>query len=183
MTSPKGMKTIKVVTDKKIFVVMSPFIPTVKDLIEGLQSGEIRIESYRIMDGPDNERQWRYPNGEKMGMKGKGWNCIKNVIEVDKASMSHWYREIMSGFNNWRQFAQRNMNNANIGDIMKEKRKYIKKEVKVGDLIQDAFKKSEEVKGGVVTIVTIKEYAMTLTDLTEIGSIFRLIMHLEGGTK
>jgi hypothetical protein len=66
-------KKVVLVSDKKwVGVVCDPDY-TVKDIMDRLNLGQLKMVGFRNMADADNERYWRHPNGEKMGTKAHGW--------------------------------------------------------------------------------------------------------------
>jgi len=67
-------KRVMLISEKKHVAVICDPVLTVKDIMDRLNLGELKLVAYRDMGGPDNMRQWRLPNGDKMGHAGHGWN-------------------------------------------------------------------------------------------------------------
>ena len=81
-------KRVMLVSEKKHVAVICDPILTVKDIMDRLNLGEVKVVAYRDMGGPDNERYWRNPNGTKLGTAGHGWNhAVKK--EVGTSAMAN----------------------------------------------------------------------------------------------
>jgi hypothetical protein len=83
-------KRVIIVTEKKHIAVICDPALTVKDIMDrmSMTPPEIVMVGFRDMGGPDNMRQWRFPNGEKMGHKGHGWNHAV-MKEVGTSAMAN----------------------------------------------------------------------------------------------
>ena len=148
-------KKVVLKTSKRwVSVVCDPAL-TIKQIMDQLDGskefGSLKMHAYRIMNGPDNERQWRWPNGELMGQKAHGMIHHTEKI-VENAGISGM---IDQRFTMWREKACKGLG-LTIKDAVQSKEKAVKPDLKVAG--SGTVKLSFEAKSYAELDALVREY-------------------------
>jgi hypothetical protein len=136
-----------------------------KDLLDRLNSGDFIIDAYRIIDGPQDERQWRYPNGDKLGKTATRYNAPSIVrYPVVNAGMRGL---VHNNFPTWIERAKKGFTPTIQKTSVKDS---FKKEVTESD-VRDVGRLGD-------MLVEIDKYMNKLKDNAEIGALYKFRKHL-----
>lgn len=152
-------KKTLIVTDKCTIAVTADATLTTKDIVERLNSGEVRLEAIRHTSGPDNERHWRHPDGTPMGRSAVRWagaHVRKLTVEKGQSFMRNL---IFSNLQRWISAAQGKPLTVPIKE---------RKVVKVSEVTPKSLLLAE-----------VERYMNSLKDTSEIGALWKFMKHLK----